>query len=345
MHIFRKYHTTITKLALLSVLIFSTFAISSCTKSVEPSTVSGFKLNTYISITVYNEVDDDLLNSCLDLCDTYENMFSRTIETSTLSKLNRHEITEVPNDLGVLLQYGLQYGELSNGSFDLTIGGVSSLWDFTSETPQLPDPFKINAALSTVNYKKISLQKITGASDSATTYTVDIPDGTIIDLGAIAKGYIADRMKQYLMENGVTSAVINLGGNVLCIGDKPDGSVFHIGVKKPFSESGESLITLEINDKSVVSSGSYERCFTYNGKLYHHILNPKTGYPYDNNLTSVTIISDLSVEGDCLSTTCFTLGLDEGLKLIESLDGIEAAFITSDGTIHYSSGFSKYIAK
>jgi len=328
------------KLVLLAFLLITSVLLPSCNKTVEPMTISGFKFNTYITITAYSKVDSTVLDKCLDLCDKYENLYSRTIESSTLSKVNNHEITEIPGELATLIQYGIQYGDLSKGTFDITIGSVSSLWDFTSNNPQVPAPSTIQSALAYVNYKNISLETKPGSDD---TYIISIPQGTMIDLGAIAKGYIADKLKEYLLDNGVTSALINLGGNVLCVGDKPDNTSFNIGVKKPFSESGEILVTLKINDKSIVSSGSYERCFTKDGQFYHHILNPSTGYPYDNQLTSVTIISDSSVQGDCLSTTCFTLGLDDGLKLIESLNGIEAIFVTSDNQIHYSSGASKYI--
>lgn len=331
---------SVRKVALMITLIISSLILSSCEKNVEPKSVSGFKFNTYITITAYSEVKTSVLDKCLELCDNYENLCSRTLENSTLSKVNRQEITEIPKDLAEMIQYGIQYGDISDGAFDITIGSVSSLWDFTSDNPQVPDSNEIKSALTYVNYKNISLKQKPGSDD---TYLISIPEGTLIDLGAIAKGYIADKLKDYLLKNGVTSAIINLGGNVLCIGDKPNHTAFNIGVKKPFSESEESLVSLKISDKSIVSSGTYERCFTKDGKFYHHILNPKTGYPYDNQLTSVTIISDSSTQGDCLSTTCFTLGLDDGLKLIESLDGIEAIFVTSDNQIHYSSGAQKYV--
>lgn len=341
MQTYSRLHTIIRKSTLLLVLLTSALLVSSCSnKNTTPSTVSGFKLNTYISITVYDEIDSDVLNKCLDLCDTYENMFSRTMPTSTLSKVNHHEITMIPAELAQLLQYGRQYGDLSDGAFDITVGSVSSLWDFTSDNPKVPDAATIRAALPYVNYKNISLQPDPAGSDNC---LVSIPDGTMIDLGAIAKGYIADKLKEYLIANGVKSAVINLGGNILCLGSKPDGTSFNIGVQKPFTETGETLLTLSVDDKSIVSSGTYERCFTEGGQFYHHILNPRTGYPYDNDLTSVTIISDLSVEGDCLSTTCFTLGLEKGLQLIESLDSIEAIFVTADGQIHLSSHAAQYI--
>ena len=137
--------------------------------------------------------------------------------------------------------------------------------------------------------------------------------------------------------------IINLGGNVLCIGGKPDGSSFKIGIQKPFADRSETIAVMDIKDKSVVSSGVYERCFEQNGTLYHHLLNPRTGYPYDNGLIAVTIISDNSVDGDALSTTCFALGLEDGMKLAESLDNVQAFFVTSDYKIHYTKDFQNEI--
>ena len=168
---------------------------------------------------------------------------------------------------------------------------------------------------------------------------ITLPSDDIqFDVGAIAKGYIADRLKDFLVKKGVNSAIINLGGNVLCIGSKPDGTPFKVGIQKPFADRNETEAVMDITGKSVVSSGIYERCFKQNGKLYHHILNPKTGYPYDNSLISVTIISDQSVDGDALSTTCFALGLEDGLKFAEK-KGVQAVFITEDYELHYTDGF------
>lgn len=169
-------------------------------------------------------------------------------------------------------------------------------------------------------------------------------EGMGLDLGAIAKGYIADRIKDYLLEQGVKSATINLGGNVLCVGEKPEGTPFKIGIQKPFSDRSETIAVMNISDKSVVSSGIYERYFEKDGKIYHHILNPATGYPYDNHLVSVTIISDKSVDGDGLSTSCFALGLDKGMELINSLPDVQAVFITDDYELHYSDGFEEEIS-
>ena len=171
----------------------------------------------------------------------------------------------------------------------------------------------------------------------------DSPDMGL-DLGAVAKGYIADRIKDFLVEKGIKSGIINLGGNVLCIGGRTDGTPFKIGIQKPFADRSETLCTVDISDKSVVSSGIYERCFELDGQFYHHILDPSTGYPYDNGLVSVTIISDKSVDGDGLSTTCFALGLEKGLELINSLENVEAIFITENYQIHYSDDFQDTVA-
>ena len=164
-------------------------------------------------------------------------------------------------------------------------------------------------------------------------------EGMQLDLGAVAKGYIADRIKDYLLEQGVESAIIDLGGNILCVGSRPGGDPFRIGLQRPFASHSETVATVEITDKSVVSSGIYERYFEEDGVLYHHILNPETGYPYDNGLVSVTIISDESVDGDGLSTSCFALGLEKGMELINSLPDVQAVFITEDGELHFSEGF------
>ena len=151
-----------------------------------------------------------------------------------------------------------------------------------------------------------------------------------IDLGGIAKGYMADQLKEYLLGEGVTSAIINLGGNVLTIGEKPDGTSFNIGIQKPFDKQNATITSVQVKDSSVVTSGSYERYFKLGDTIYHHILNTETGYPCDNGLLSVTILSKESIDGDALSTACFTLGLEEGQKLIESLEDIDAIFVTDD---------------
>ncbi|RHP76660.1 FAD:protein FMN transferase [Blautia massiliensis (ex Durand et al. 2017)] len=318
----------------------------------QPISISSIKLNTAVQITIYDSQDKALLDDCLALCDKYELIFSRTNEKSELYKLNhRKDVSDgdfstdgqttpypvsgtadtwhISEDLAALLSEGLDITKESDGAFDIAIAPLTSLWDFTAEDPRVPDDAAIQKALPLCSSDGVTIdgQDITLPSD-------DIQ----FDVGAIAKGYIADRLKDFLMKKGVKSAIINLGGNVLCIGSKPDGTPFKIGIQKPFADRNETEAVMDITGKSVVSSGIYERCFKQDGKLYHHILNPQTGYPYDNGLISVTIISDQSVDGDALSTTCFALGLEDGLKFAEK-KGVQAVFITEDYELHYTDGF------
>lgn len=322
----------------------------------QPISISSIKLNTAVQITIYDSQDKALLDDCLALCDKYELVFSRTNEKSELYKLNHRKDTSdkdsntdrqttpypvsgtadtwhISEDLAALLSEGLDITRESDGAFDIAIAPLTSLWDFTAEDPKVPDDAAIQKALPLCSSDGVTIdgQDITLPSD-------DIQ----FDVGAIAKGYIADRMKDLLVKKGVKSAIINLGGNVLCIGSKPDGTPFKVGIQKPFADRNETEAVMDITGKSVVSSGIYERCFKQGGKLYHHILNPQTGYPYDNGLISVTIISDQSVDGDALSTTCFALGLEDGLKFAEK-KGVQAVFITEDYELHYTDGFQDEI--
>lgn len=339
-------------------------------------TTTGFAFNTTCTITLYQGGSQELLNACIQKCAEYEQIFSRTTGNSELYKINQlskqyaeesgtptvspnpsleNEKTDFPDcqvqadgslkiaisrELAALIQEGLRYGEISKGNFDISIEPISSLWNFTAEDtaedPQLPEAEEIQNALPLVDYSQLSLEQ---------GYLLIKTPGVCIDLGGIAKGYIADLLKEYLQEQGVRSGIINLGGNVLCIGEKTDGSAFHIGIQEPFAEQNKSIAVVAVKGCSVVSSGIYERYFIENDSIYHHILDPKTGYPRENNLMAVTIISEKSVDGDGLSTTCFGLGVEEGIKLINSMDGVTAVFITKDEQMHYADGFQELLVR
>ncbi|RDU23115.1 FAD:protein FMN transferase [Anaerosacchariphilus polymeriproducens] len=299
-----------------------------------PISKSGLAFDTFITITLYDTKDEKLLDECFNLCEFYENLFSRTLPSSEIAKINagsKNSFT-VSNETAEAIRMGLKYGDISNGLFDITIGSVSELWNFKTETPVLPDDTLLKKALSSINYKNLEVDD----------NTVILKDSNIkIDLGGIAKGYIADKLKDYLTSKGVKQGIISLGGNILTIGKKPNGSDFTIGIQKPFAKQNQTIASIKISDKSVVSSGIYERYFKMNNKIYHHILNPHTGYPFENNLYEVSIISENSVDGDALSTICFSLGLEKGMELIESIEDTEAIFITDDYSLHYTSGIGK----
>lgn len=292
--------------------------------------MTGTYFDTVVQIEVWG-ADQDMIEHCRKMCETYEQMLSATIETSEISKINNAdgEPVSVSDDTAELIEKGIEYGEISGGLFDITIAPASGLWNFTdNEDKTLPDPDELAEAVSHIDYRCVHV-------DGNTVVLTD-PEAQI-DLGGIAKGYIADRLKEYLEGEGIEHALIDLGGNMLALGGRYDGTDFRIGLQKPFAETGTAMAALSINDQSVVTSGDYERYFEKDGVIYHHILDPATGYPVQNDLDQVTIISDRSVDGDALSTTCFAMGLEDGLELIRSLDGVEAIFVTKDGEIHTSS--------
>jgi thiamine biosynthesis lipoprotein len=343
-HLCRKNKPFLLLITLLTLLSLSGCSYNSNAGNVDKEvpfiTKSDFLLNTVVTINLYDKQDEALLEDCFDLIAKYEKIYSRTNESSELYALNHgtaphNGLTyQISNELSDIFKYGLYYSKLSGGYFDISVSPITSLWDFTTADPVLPKEEELQAALPLVNYEYIQL------NHNQVSFT---KDGIGIDLGAIAKGYIADRLKEFLISNGVNSAMINLGGNVLCVGEKPKGIPFQVGIQKPFADRNETIAVMEINDLSVVSSGIYERYFTLDGVNYHHILDPKTGYPYDNELVAVTIISKKSTDGDGLSTTCFALGLDKGLELIASLPDTYAVFITKDYEVYYSKGFQEAI--
>lgn len=318
---------------LSAVLTASALLLTGCsgakssTQTDQDLTYTDMLFDTVIKIQILDPADESILDGLKKLCEKYDTMFSATNTDSELYKLNHAngQPFTVSSETANLIQEGIHYSELSGGAFDLTIEPVSALWDFKADKPTVPSSDAIAQAVSHVDYTKIDIQD--------NTVTLEDPEAGI-DLGAIAKGYIADQVKTYLKKQGIKHAIINLGGNVDVIGTKPDGSKYNIGIQKPFDESGEAITSVQLKDQTVVTSGIYERYFKKNGKLYHHILDPRTGYPCENNLYSVSIITDSSTKADALSTTCFLLGYEKGMELIQSMDGVKAIFITDDEKVH-----------
>ncbi|MBQ5765560.1 MAG: FAD:protein FMN transferase [Clostridia bacterium] len=294
----------------------------------KPSTISRtfFTADTVCSITLYDG-SEELLDSAVELTGSLANKLNCYLESSELSKLNKDKIIKFPSDeLKEAVELGLYYSALKDGVFDITIKPVSQLWDFKNGT--MPNSADVTDALKKVNYKSIEI----------TDNQITLKDGAEIDLGAVAKGYIAKKVSDFLLKNGVKSAIINLGGNVTVLGDN-NGDAFNVGIQKPFGEG--SLATVKVKDFSVVTSGTYQRCFKKDGTLYHHLLNTKTGMPQNTDLASVTVITKSAGDADPMSTLCFLLGADDGMALIEHTDGFEAVFIDNNGNIKLSSGLVK----
>lgn len=304
--------------------------------SIEPVSKSDFYLDTIVDIRIYDSIDnvDEVFEQAFNRIGELENILSVHIEGSDLYKIKESagiNPVEVSDETLYVIEKSIYYSQISNGYFDITAGPLIDLWRIDPPTGYVPTQKELDIALNKINYKDIIIDK--------NNSTVMLKEkGMIANLGAIAKGYIADEVKKVLIDNGVEHAIINLGGNVMLLGDKPDGSDYSIGIQDPSSDRNSYLGLIKISDYSLVSSGDYERYFIQDGKKYHHILNPFTGYPADNEIRQVTIISSTSLACDSLSTTTFLLGLEEGLKLLENLEGVEGVFITSDNQVVLTSG-------
>lgn len=310
-----------------------------CTAEKTPPRLSevGFYLDTVITLTAYTE-NSQVLKDALDECGRYEKLLSRTAEGSDVWRINhaKGQPTEVSEDTVRILQCAQEISEKSGGAFDVTIAPVSTLWNFTQDPPVLPDADELARAALLVDYTRMQLDG----------NTVTLPEGMMIDLGGIAKGYIADRVKNYLAERGVKNAILSFGGNIVAIGSgKPDGTPWKVGIQDIDKPTGEHMLVSLNRGGSTVTSGTYERGFDLDGVRYHHLLSSETGWPVQNELASVTIFSESSMEGDALSTAAFVLGTEKGLELIESLEGIEAVFIARDRTVLCSSGADAYLVK
>lgn len=319
------------KLSLIFVIIATVIITQTAcknTKDVEPVSKEGFYLDTVCKISIYDmdgDLDKEKAEAAIDKaykrCRELENTLSNTIESSEVSQINSAggKWVTVGKDTLKVVKAGVKYGELSNGDFDITIGSVSGLWDFQSENPVVPEQSKITEALKHVNYKNIQFDgnKIRLADPQAK-----------LDLGGIAKGYVADELTTLLEKEGVTSAVINLGGNISTIGGKPDGSPFVIGIEKPYTDRTEIIGTTTADNQTVVTSGIYERQFQQNGKIYHHVLSSKTGYPVETQLEAVSLVAKKgrSMDIDAMSTICLMKGVDGGKAFIKKQKGVEAVF-------------------
>ena len=319
------------KKAFLLVLCLSLLATTACMQA-KPVKESRFLLNTVVEITIYDRDPKNLVNELFKEIQTMEDRYSRYVPDSEISKINNNPVTavNVSEDTLELIEQSLFFSTISDGLFDISIGPLVDIWGINQENPKVPSQAEIDSAKEKIDFRKISLNK--------ENRTVSVADGMSIDTGGIAKGFITDRLMSILREKNIDSALLNLGGNLYLHGTKPDGSLWNVGIRNPYGLQGDYIGIVSVKDISIVTSGIYERYFEEDGKRYHHILNPKTGYPEDNELASVSIFSSSSVLCDGLSTTCFLLGLSDGMELIESLDDVEAIMVTRDKKVYLSDG-------
>ncbi|MCH3953900.1 MAG: FAD:protein FMN transferase [Eubacterium sp.] len=304
--------------------------------SVPSHTKESYYFDTICKITIYSmskNKADDIIAKAFKRCSQYENILSKTKKGSDIWKINHAggQPVQVHPITAQIINEGIKYGDETNGLFDITIGKAEDLYNWHAEKHKLPTDAQLKHAVKYVGYKQIHV--------GGNTVTMGTTEGEI-DLGGIAKGWIADHIGDYLQELGVKSAIISLGGNIVCVGNKA-GKPFQIGIEKPFSEMSEIVGSTTASNKTIVTSGIYERYFRKNGKLYHHILEPTTGRPANTDISGVTIMAEdgHSVDCDAMATTCLLMGRKKALNFIEKKKGYECLIITRSGKIYKTSGF------
>lgn len=297
-------------------------------------TSESFALDTICTQQVKGAKAEDATNDV-------NNMLTRITRELSINKgsyyyainSNAPQPAEVSSEAAALVSDALRIADETDGAFDPTIGAVSTLWNI-SEEPRVPSADEIAAALPMVNYKNVSVKDNTVALAKS---------GMLLDLGGIAKGHAADLAVKIYDQYGIDSAILNLGGNVYVYGEREGGGAYRIGLRDPLGEENDYAAIISVQDTSVVTSGVYERFFESGGKAYHHLFDPKTGYPADNGLLAVTVVCESSTKADALSTAFFVMGLEKGLAFAEQTEGIEAVFFTDSQEITVTNGLEAHI--
>lgn len=327
----------------LLIGIFLIFSLIGCTNSNDdskPLSKTEYFMGTVVTVTLYDNKSEKIIDKAFEEVKKIEQLVSINMEGTELDEVNNNagiKPVKVSDDTYNIIKKGLEYSSLTNGSFDITIGPLVKLWSIGLPEAKVPTIEEIKEKIQYINYNDVEL------NNSEKTVFLKKP-GMIIDLGGIAKGYTADVIAQTLKDEGVEKAIIDLGGNIYALGEKAENTLWRIGIQNPDQTRGEIVGSINVKDKSIVTSGIYERFIEQDGAKYHHILSPKSGYPYDNEIAGVTIISDKSIDGDALSTSVFSMGITKGLEFINSLPDTEAIFITKDHKIYLTEG-SKEIFK
>ncbi len=302
--------------------------------SSDPVKASTFAFNTLVNITAYG-VEQDVVSECVKACATYEDLFSARKEGTDIARVNEAagKPVEVSADTADLLASALDYGRQTGGAFDVTIGAVSLLWDFVEGVK--PSDEAIAEGLKHIDYTQVGLD--------GTMVTMGDAQAKL-DLGGIAKGWIAARLAERLGEAGCTSALIDLGtSSVYALGTKPDGSAWRVGLRDPKDSMSSLTGVVEIADEAITSSGLYDQKFEQDGVTYWHILDPKTGYPAQTDMLGVTLIGTDPMQGDALSTTLSVMGIEEGTAWIEqNHPELAAMLVNADDEATFVNGFESH---
>lgn len=323
---------TLKKVVIRMLLPAAILVLLGCAE--RPSVQSEFVLGTICTVNLYEKGNKKVYRAIFTRLKEIEDRMSANMEGTDVDKINKNAgiaPVVVHDDVLEVIEKAVSYAELTGGAFDPTVGPLVSLWGIGFDNPRLPGEDEIREALSLINWRDIEI-------DTAAK-TVYLPmKGMKIDLGAIAKGYAADEAAKIIRSAKINRAIIDLGGNIMCIGSKSADTPWRVGIQNPSGMRGEYLGISEIVGKTLVTSGVYERFFEENGIRYHHLLSTKDGYPVNNGLVSVTVIADKSIDGDALSTSLFVLGFEKGYALAESRPGVDAFFVFEDFSIRGTPG-------
>lgn len=318
------------KIKLASILTAVLF-LTACNNSYNEADMNReefLAMDTYISLSAYGENSEVALANARREIKSVESQLSVTDESSEVSRINQGagEETVISEDAAQVIDFALYLNTLTEGAFDITLYPIVKEWGFTTGSYRIPDQEKINGLLKKTGSKNIDFYD----------NVIFLPEGFAIDLGALGKGFAADKAAAALKEKGVASALLSLGGNIQAIGSKPDGAPWNIGIQNPFGDDNAAV--LKVTDKAVVTSGNYQRYFEENGKRYCHIINPETGYPVDNGLMSVTVIGESGLLCDGLSTSLFVMGEEKAVDFWREQGDFEMIIITEDGRLLATEG-------
>lgn len=309
-----------------SALLILSMLLTGCAPKAAPHEQRFMAMDTYMHFTVYGDstaavrAQEELLY--------LDRLLSVTDEGSEVYAVNHRtaQTQDLSPELTALLEQALILARQTGGSFDPTIYPVVRAWGFTTSSYRVPEADELAALLPLVGHEKVVLHG----------HSLALPADMQLDFGGIAKGWAGDRAAQLLRGCGVTSAILRLGGNIHTIGTKPDGSLWNIGIEDP--DTGGTLGTLSVADLAVITSGSYQRNFTWDGGFYHHIIDPSTGYPADSGLTSVTVVGEHGTRCDALSTALFVMGLESASQFWREQGDFEAVFVSESGTVSITAG-------
>lgn len=309
--------------------------LTACQNSDENKKVSKdiFAMDTYMTVTAYGKNAENGVNKAVDEINRLETVLSAEKQESDIYKLNETGSGTLSADTKNIVSKALEINKTTNGAFDISIYPLMVKWGFTTQKYNVPSKNEISKLLKDVDSSKIIFDEKSG--------NIKLKENMKIDLGGIAKGYTSNRVMQIFKECGVKSGLVSLGGNVQALGTKTDGTAWQIAIENP-DKSSDYIGVVSVKDKAVITSGGYERYFEKNGKTYHHILDPETGYPAESGVKSVTIVSDDGTLADALSTSLFVMGKEKALDYWrEHKNEFDTVLVEDNGDITITGGLEK----